>query len=139
MKWEFKVVCPVCSRLGFPHIRQVQSYYYPRSEEEIYGYSGERIDISERKRKGMPKGKKYYSLYIYHYDKKKYSDQMKDYRSGIRKSRPNGRICHYVSKGSDLWIEPLPDTGESRFRTSYFSLMNLMKKFKKKEFRSKNG
>jgi hypothetical protein len=34
---------------------------------------------------------KYLQYYVAHYDPKRYQKQMKDYKAGIRKSRPNGR------------------------------------------------
>ncbi|CAN5875599.1 hypothetical protein BH23THE1_BH23THE1_20530 [soil metagenome] len=137
MKVEFRVICTKCGKIGFPTLRWVRSYYYPRSRDLLYGYTGDRVDASDRIEVGIPKRKKFDSLYVCHYSKEKYNEQMKEYHNHTRKSRPNGRICHYIPKNPNIWIEPLPETGEKRFLTSYSSLKRLMKKNQKDKSKSK--
>ena len=45
---------------------------------------------------------KNYYYYVGHYDAAKYRTQMRDYKSGKRKSRPNGRKECKLPKGTDL-------------------------------------
>lgn len=45
--------------------------------------------------------KKYFYDYIGHYSPEKYKTEMKDFRDGKRKSRPNGRIWHKVPVKQD--------------------------------------
>ena len=53
-----------------------------RGEDEVYNSEENNFrTVSE----------KYYHDYFGHYDREKYKQQMMDYRSGKRKSRPNGR------------------------------------------------
>jgi len=47
----------------------------------------------------------YYYYYVGHYSPEKYEKEMKDFRKGKRKSRPNGRIWHEVPVRVDY---PMP-------------------------------
>ena len=72
------ITCPKCRKIGFLSRRWVRCGIYPR-----YGV------------------RKYYYDYVGHYSPEKYEKEMKDFRNGSRKSRPNGRIWHKVPVKND--------------------------------------
>lgn len=71
-------------------------YYQARLRdlrEKVRGdrYRGRRAIEFDKESVYRVSSEKYWHYYIGHYDSKKYQEQLKDYKSGKRKSRPNGR------------------------------------------------
>ena len=79
--------------------RHLQGEFWTEEEEEAYNDRKSNVRITKR----------YYYPYFGHYSPEKYREQMKKYKQGLRKSRPNGRIWHQVPKhiisnNHDYWM-----------------------------------
>jgi hypothetical protein len=81
MRCKSNLICPKCGKTGFITGRWIRKDYY--------AWNSASPDFD--KDKGKVIGEERYALYMGHYDKDANRKSTIDYKSGRRKSRPNGR------------------------------------------------
>jgi hypothetical protein len=105
------------------------SEYDPNSSADAKSW----LQVEDKSKYYKVRSKKKYSrFYVGHYDAEKYLEQMDRYRSGMRKSRPNGRRWCLIPKQT-FSIEIKCRDGTKVKIVRFSDLVDLLMKRKKKQ------
>jgi hypothetical protein len=96
---------------SFEHDQRYEHFEYVYTDKQ----TGENLTVYRQRRIGrldkppkttieVPNDSKHIHYYVAHYDAKKYKEQMKKFKVGEIKSRPNGRVWCYLKGNWESYL-----------------------------------